>query len=186
MLTWSPLYSNTYTTSIQSIPWPFMLFNLIVSTSTRYHYTCRFNNVVEAREDVRCLLESFIFSGGLFEYDIHWLFYKNSIIVYHFITSLILIHSFVLTIRESSSSSSFVSNPVRNFLQAVYENDLDEYAIIHTWLDLHHPEPAWRRKRSPINVFFELKYFTSLVYLCGRGQLLMDCFRQLVGRILLQ
>ena len=96
---------------------------------------------------------------------------------YHF-------HSLILTIRESSSSSSSkVSNPIRNFLQAVYENDLDEYGSIHTWLDVHHPEPAWRRKRSPINVFFELKYFTSLVYLCGQGQLLMNCFRELVSRI---
>ena len=67
VLSWSPLYAAKHATPIQSIPWPCVLFNLIVSTSTRYHYTCRFNNVVEAREDVRCLLESFIFSGGLCE-----------------------------------------------------------------------------------------------------------------------
>ena len=71
--------------------------------------------------------------------------------------------------------------PIKTFLQNVYENDLNEYASIHSWLDVHHPEPAWRRKRSPINLYFELKYFTVLVYLCGHGQLLMDCFRKLAG-----
>ena len=96
-LTWRPLYASTYTTPIQSLPWPFVLFNLIVSTSTRYHYTCRFYSVIEVREDVRCLLESYVFSGGLRLYLCH----------------------FHLKHRESQEPDSMLS-----FLQGVFENEM--------------------------------------------------------------
>ena len=122
-LTWRPLYASTYTTPIQSLPWPFVLFNLIVSTSTRYHYTCRFYSVIEVREDVRCLLESYVFSGGLRLYLCH----------------------FHLKHRESQEPDSMLS-----FLQGVFENEMSEYSLIHEWIDRKHPEPAWKRKRNPI------------------------------------
>lgn len=133
------------------------LFYLIVSTSTRYHYTCRFNSVVEPREDVRCLLESYIFSGGL--------------------------RSFPLLARLTCRDE-LPANSNDDFLRKVFENDLNEYGVIHTWLDKSHPEPAWKRKRTPINAMIELKYFTVLVYLCGFGHELLDCTRHLMrGRL---
>lgn len=64
-ITWAPLYTATYSAPIQSIPWYLDLLDCTVAVSTRYHYSCRFNSTVEPREDVRFLLESFMFSGGL-------------------------------------------------------------------------------------------------------------------------
>ena len=108
---------------------------------------------MEPREDVRCLLESYIFSGGLRS----------------------LLSLTYLTCRDD-----LPSNPNDDFLRKVFENDLNEYGVIHTWLDKSHPEPAWKRKRTPINSMIELKYFTVLTYLCGFGSQLLDCTRCLM------
>ena len=84
---------------------------------------------------------------------------------------------YVLVSRESQEPNSIIS-----FLHGVFENEMSEYSLIHEWIDMHHPEPAWKRKRNPVNVCFELKCFVVLVYLCGYGQLLLDTFRQIMSR----
>lgn len=157
---WDPIYSARYCTPITSFPWYLSLFNLIVSVSTCYHYSFRLNNLVEPREDVRFLLESYLFSGGLNE-------------------------------SESPSDASIAANSslpmsTRRFLCGVFDNEVAEYEILHQWLDQWKPEPAWRRKRQPILVNFELKLFITLVSLCGYGDLVKDIFIRLEGLSLLR
>ena len=59
------IYVPEFTTIPSSPPWHLTLFDLMVTANTRYHYSCLHFNYIETREDIRCLLESFIFSGGL-------------------------------------------------------------------------------------------------------------------------
>lgn len=62
------VYSENFSTVPVSVPWYLTVFNLLVTTNTKYHYSCLYFNYVEPREDICCLLESYIFSGGLAEY----------------------------------------------------------------------------------------------------------------------
>ena len=152
---WDPIYSASYGISIQPFPWYLSLFNLIVSVSTCYHYSFRLNNLVEPREDVRFLLESYLFSGGLNESGPHF--------------------------DSSSAENASLPMSTRRFLCGVFDNEMAEYEILHQWLDQWKPEPAWRRKRQPILVNFELKLFIALVSLCGYGDMVKDIFIQLEG-----
>lgn len=154
---WDPIYSPSCQTNVEPFPWYLSLFNLIVSVSTCYHYSFRLNNLVEPREDVQLLLESYVFSGGLPDVDNH-----------------------ELSISDPRSESQ----SVQRFLYGVYENEVAEYEVLHQWLDQWKPEPAWRRKRQPNLVNFELKLFITLVSLCNYGELVRHVFIQLEGRTL--
>lgn len=46
-------------------------------------------------------------------------------------------------------------------------------------MDSHFPEPAWKRKRQPINVNLELKFFCALVHLFKYDDLLIEAYRSL-------
>ena len=73
--------------------------------------------------------------------------------------------------RQESKSS---------FIRAVYENELSEYDSLHHWMDSHFPEPAWKRKRQPINVHLELKFFCVLVYLYKYDHLLQMVYDSMI------
>lgn len=61
------VYAENYKTVPISSPWYLTVLYLMVTTNTKYHYSCLYFNYVEPREDICCLLESYIFSGGLAE-----------------------------------------------------------------------------------------------------------------------
>lgn len=147
------LYSPDYQTFASSPPWYLTLFYLMVTTNTRYHYSSLHFNYIETREDMCCLLESFIFSGGLK-----------------------MLGEVGAVIHSTTSSSS------RSFIQSVYENELSEYDALHHWMDSHFPEPMWKRKKQPIQPNLELKFFAVLVYLCRYDDLLLNNYMVLVSR----
>lgn len=68
------------------------------------------------------------------------------------------------------------------FVQSVYENEFNDYLLIHHWLDTQFPEPAWRRKRQPIDERLELKLFAVMAYLCNYDDLLLRYYEKLNGR----
>ena len=59
------VYQSEYTTVPASLAWHVTLFHLLISTNTKYHFSCYHFNYVEGRDDFCCLLESYLFSGGL-------------------------------------------------------------------------------------------------------------------------
>ena len=59
------VYSREYVTTPASLAWHSTLFHLLISTNTKYHFSCYHINYVESRDDCCCLLESYLFSGGL-------------------------------------------------------------------------------------------------------------------------
>ena len=59
------VYQKEYTTVPASLAWHVTLFHLLISTDTKYHFSCYHFNYVEGRDDFCCLLESYLFSGGL-------------------------------------------------------------------------------------------------------------------------
>ena len=145
------LYSPNYKTQASSPPWYLTLFYLMVTTNTRYHYSSLHFNYIETREDMRCLLESFVFSGGL------------------------KLWGCVGAVTPSENTES------RSFIQSVYNNELSEYDALHHWMDSHFPEPLWKRKKQPIHANLELKYFAVLVYLCRYDDLLLSRYTLLVS-----
>lgn len=100
---------------------------------------------------MRCLLESFVFSGGL------------------------KLWGCVGGVTPSENTES------RSFIQSVYNNELSEYDALHHWMDSHFPEPLWKRKKQPIHANLELKYFAVLVYLCRYDDLLLSRYTLLVS-----
>ena len=71
-------------------------------------------------------------------------------------------------------------DPSYSFIYAVYENELAEYELIHSWMDSAFPEPAWKRKRQPIYTQLELKFFAVLIYLLNYSDQLKNCFTHLI------
>ena len=93
---------------------------------------------------MRCLLESFVFSGGLKSWG------RVGGVIH----------------REGAESDA------ASFVRSVYESTNNEGHELHAWLDQCLPEPAWKRKRQPVLVGLELKVFAALVHLCGYEDLL--------------
>ena len=52
-------------------------------------------------------------------------------------------------------------------MSSLYENAAGDSNELHAWIDQCIPEPAWKRKRQPVMVGFELKVFSALIRLCG-------------------
>ena len=71
------------------------------------------------------------------------------------------------------------SNRKAKFLDSIYENELSEFDSIHFWMDSHFPEPAWKRKRQPVNINLELKFFCALVHLFRYDSLLIEAYRSI-------
>lgn len=123
-------------------PWHLALLYLLVAATTKFRFSCVAVNVFESREDTRCLLESYLFSGGL--------------------------------------ADVISSVPSQCFVHSLFDRP-DDYAALHAWLDTRFPEPAWRRKRQPVDESLELRYLAVLTHLCRRDTLLLRCHEQLAG-----
>lgn len=67
------------------------------------------------------------------------------------------------------------------FVRSIYESELDDYYLLHKWLDSQFPEPAWRRKRQPIDERLELKIFTVMAYMCNYDDLLLQYYEKILG-----
>lgn len=137
------IYDKEYRTVPISAPWYLTLLYLLVSVTTKYHFSCVAVNVFESREDTRCLLESYLFSGGL---------------------------------ADDTSPAS----PSQQFVHSVFDHP-SEYDCLHAWLDARFPEPAWRRKRQPIDKSLELRYLAALAFHCRQDAQLFGCYEKLVA-----
>lgn len=136
------VYCKDYRTVPVTAPWHLALLYLLVAATTKFRFSCVAVNVFESREDTRCLLESYLFSGGL--------------------------------------ADVVSSAPSQCFVHSLFDRP-DDYAALHAWLDTRFPEPAWRRKRQPVDESLELRYLAVLTHLCRRDTLLLRCHEQLAG-----
>ena len=130
------VYCKDYRTVPVTAPWHLVLLYLLVAATTKFRFSCVAVNVFESREDTRCLLESYLFSGGL--------------------------------------ADVISSVPSQCFVHSLFDRP-DDYAALHAWLDTRFPEPAWRRKRQPVDESLELRYLAVLTHLCRRDTLLLRC-----------
>ena len=67
------------------------------------------------------------------------------------------------------------------FVRSIYESEFDDYYLIHKWMDSQFPEPAWRRKRQPVDERLELKIFTVMAYMCNYDDLLLQYYEKILG-----